>query len=60
MLTRELSPAIKTLDRMFSRVIFFDLAWSKEEKVDLSRINVIEADFTLQLIQTLINLTNSK
>jgi hypothetical protein len=48
------------LDRMFSRVIFFDLAWSREEKVDLSRVNTAEADFTFQLIQTLIDVSHSK
>ncbi len=40
--------------------MFFDIAWSAEEKVDLSRVNAAEADFTFQLIQTLINLTNNK
>ena len=45
---------------MFSRVVFFDLAWATEKKIDLSKVNTFEVDFTFELIKTLINLTNDK
>ena len=59
-ITRELDAAIKTLDGLFNRVVFFDLAWATEKKIDLSKVNTFEVDFTFELIKTLVNLTNDK
>ena len=36
--------------------MFFDLSWSREKRVDSSRENKAEADYTFLLIQKLINL----
>ena len=59
-LTRELDKAITNLSAHFSRVVFFDIKKSVEEPLDLSRMNVTEANFTFQLIQTLIKLSGNK
>jgi superfamily I DNA and/or RNA helicase len=49
-LTREIDITLQNLAQHFSRVVFFDMRWSTEEKIDLSRVNTAEADFTFQLI----------
>ena len=40
--------------------MFFDLSWSTEKKLDLSRVNPVEVDFTFQLIQSIINFGGNK
>lgn len=59
-LTRELDKTLNNLAALFSRVIFFDLRGSVEKQIDLSRVNVQEANFTFSLIQTLIKLGGNK
>jgi senataxin len=49
-LTRELDKTLNNLAALFSRVIFFDLRGSVEKQIDLSRVNVQEANFTFSLI----------
>ena len=58
-LTRELDIVITNIAALFSRIVFFDLNWSTESKLDNSRVNTVEADFTFELIQTLINLSGN-
>lgn len=55
-ISRELDFVIQNLTRHFQRVVFFDLVASTEEKVDLSRYNKHEANFTFELIRMLIRL----
>jgi senataxin len=49
-LTRELDQTLKNLAAHFNRVVFFDIKGSVEKLVDLSRVNITEANFTFQLI----------
>ena len=45
-LTRELDKTMNNLAANFSRVVFFDIRGSVEKQVDLSRVNITEANFT--------------
>ena len=53
-ITRQLDTVLQNLANNFPRVVFFDLAGSQEEQLDLSRVNVAEANFTFQLIKLII------
>ena len=59
-LTRELDKAMNNLAAHFSRVVFFDIRSSVEKQLDLSRVNITEANFTFKLIETLIKLSGNK
>lgn len=52
--TRSLDQVITNLSKHFRQVVFFDLINSEESVQDLSKINVMEAVFTYQLLRSLV------